>query len=102
MNFAPYSSISGNAISDGLLIFLIAPVAVIALQFELLEFTAVVMFAFALASVIEQIIDLWQVGGVAPPGNVANMAASNSRLLFRESVSSWQVVGAGRHTCGLL
>ncbi|MEM8812708.1 MAG: tripartite tricarboxylate transporter permease [Pseudomonadota bacterium] len=48
MKFALYSSVTGDTISDILLILLVAPFAAIALQFGPLEFTAVLLFAFAL------------------------------------------------------
>ncbi len=48
MKFALYSSVTGDTISDMLLIVLVIPVAAIALQFGPLEFTAVLVFAFAL------------------------------------------------------
>lgn len=48
MRFALYSSVTGDTISDILLILLVAPFAAIALQFGPLEFTAVLLFAFAL------------------------------------------------------
>lgn len=48
MKYALYSSVTGDTISDMLLIVLVIPVAAIALQFGPLEFTAVLVFAFAL------------------------------------------------------
>ncbi len=48
MKFALYSSVSGDMISDLLLIVLVVPFAAIALQFGPLEFTSVLLFAFAL------------------------------------------------------
>ena len=48
MKYALYSSVTGDTISDMLLIVLVVPVAAIALQFGPLEFTAVLVFAFAL------------------------------------------------------
>ena len=48
MKFALYSSVTGDTISDFLLIFLIVPFAAIALQFGPLEYTTVLLFAFAL------------------------------------------------------
>ncbi len=48
MKFALYSSVSGDTISDVLLIFLVVPFAAIALEFGPLEYTAVLLFAFAL------------------------------------------------------
>lgn len=151
MKFALYSSVSGDMISDVLLIFLVVPVAAIALQFGPLEFTAVLIFAFALlagisggslikgliaiiigvflstigldpmdssarmtfgsvylfdglpliavaigslalASVIEQIFDLWRAGGEPAFDNDANMKATNSRLPFREFISHWRTI----------
>ena len=48
MKYALYSSVTGDTISDMLLIVLVIPVAAIALQFGPLEFTSVLVFAFAL------------------------------------------------------
>jgi len=48
MKFALYSSVSGDMISDVLLIILVVPFAAIALQFGPLEFTSVLLFAFVL------------------------------------------------------
>jgi putative tricarboxylic transport membrane protein len=48
MKFALYSSVTGDTISDVMLIFLVVPVAAVALQFGPLEFTSVLIFAFAL------------------------------------------------------
>ena len=48
MKFALYSSVTGDTISDFLLIFLVVPFAAIALQFGPLEYTSVLLFAFAL------------------------------------------------------
>jgi len=48
MKFALYSSVSGDMISDILLIILVVPFAAIALQFGPLEYTAVLLFAFSL------------------------------------------------------
>ena len=48
MKFALYSSVSGDMISDLLLIILVVPFAAFALQFGPLEFTSVLLFAFAL------------------------------------------------------
>lgn len=151
MKFALYSSVTGDMISDVLLIFLVVPVAAIALQFGPLEFTAVLIFAFALlagisggslikgliaiilgvflstvgldpmdsttrmtfgtvylydglpliavaigslalASVIEQIFDLWRGGGETGSEGDADMAASNSKLPFREFISYWRTI----------
>ena len=47
MKFALYSSVTGDTISDFLLIFLVVPFAAIALQFGPLEYTTVLLFAFA-------------------------------------------------------
>ena len=146
MKFALYSSVTGDMISDILLIFLVVPVAAIALQFGPLEFTTVMMFAFsllagisggslikglipiiagvflstigldpidsstrmtfgtvylfdglpllavaigslALASVVEQIFDLWHAGGEQNTNIIHEMKVINSKLPFRESVS---------------
>lgn len=48
MKFALYSSVTGDTISDFLLIFLVVPFAAIALEFGPLEYMAVLLFAFAL------------------------------------------------------
>lgn len=48
MKFALYSSVTGDSISDVLLIFLVVPFAAIALQFGPLEYTSVLLFSFAL------------------------------------------------------
>ena len=50
MKFALYSSVTGDTISDILLILLVVPFSAIALQFGPLEFTAVLLFAFVLLS----------------------------------------------------
>ncbi len=50
MKFALFSSVTGDTFSDIVLILVAAPFAVIALQFGPLEFTAVLLFAFALLS----------------------------------------------------
>lgn len=48
MKFALYSSVTGDTISDLLLIVLVVPFAAIALEFGPLEYTAVLLFAFSL------------------------------------------------------
>jgi len=48
LKFALYSSVTGDTISDLLLIVLVVPFAAIALQFGPLEYTAVLIFAFVL------------------------------------------------------
>jgi len=48
LKFALFSSVTGDTLSDILLILLVAPFAAIALQFGPLEYTAVLLFAFAL------------------------------------------------------
>lgn len=48
LKFAIFSSVTGDMISDGLLILLVVPFAAIALQFGPLEYTSVLLFAFAL------------------------------------------------------
>ena len=48
MKFALYSSVTGDTISDLLLILLVVPFAAIALEFGPLEYTAVLLFAFSL------------------------------------------------------
>lgn len=151
MKFALYSSVTGDMISDVLLIFLVVPVAAIALQFGPLEFTAVLIFAFALlagisggslikgliaiilgvflstigldpmdssarmtfgtvylfdglpliavaigslalASVIEQVFDLWRNGGEVKSDQDADMMATNTKLPFSEFISHWRTI----------
>jgi len=48
MKFALFASVTGDTISDVLLIALVVPFAAVALQFGPLEYTAVLLFAFAL------------------------------------------------------
>ena len=48
MKFALFSSVTGDTISDLLLIVLVVPFAAIALEFGPLEYTAVLLFAFSL------------------------------------------------------
>jgi putative tricarboxylic transport membrane protein len=48
MKFALYASVTGDTISDVLLIVLVVPFAAVALQFGPLEYTAVLLFAFSL------------------------------------------------------
>ncbi|WP_282607240.1 tripartite tricarboxylate transporter permease [Pelagibius sp. Alg239-R121] len=48
MKFALYASVTGDTISDLLLIALVVPFAAIALQFGPLEYTTILLFAFAL------------------------------------------------------
>lgn len=48
LKFALYSSVTGDTISDLLLIVLVVPFAAIALQFGPLEYTSVLIFAFVL------------------------------------------------------
>lgn len=48
LKFAIFSSVTGDTISDLLLIVLVVPFAAIALQFGPFEYTAVLLFAFAL------------------------------------------------------
>ena len=50
MKFALYSSVTGDTLSDALLILLAAPFAAFALQFGPLELASVLLFAFALLS----------------------------------------------------
>lgn len=50
MKFALYASVTGDTLSDLLLILVAAPAATVALQFGPLEFTAVLLFSFALLS----------------------------------------------------
>ena len=50
MKFALFSSVTGDTVSDIVLILVAAPFAVVALQFGPLEFTAVLLFSFALLS----------------------------------------------------
>lgn len=48
MKYALYSSVTGDMISDVLLIILVVPFAAVALQFGPLEYTAILVFAFSL------------------------------------------------------
>jgi putative tricarboxylic transport membrane protein len=48
LKFAIFSSVTGDMISDALLIVLVVPFAAIALQFGPFEYTSVLLFAFAL------------------------------------------------------
>ena len=48
MKFALYSSVTGDMISDMLLIVLVVPFAAVALRFGPLEYTAILLFAFSL------------------------------------------------------
>ncbi|PLS21173.1 tripartite tricarboxylate transporter permease [Neptunicoccus cionae] len=48
LKFAIFSSVTGDMISDGMLILLVVPFAAVALQFGPLEYTCVLLFAFAL------------------------------------------------------
>ncbi|WP_226575539.1 tripartite tricarboxylate transporter permease [Acuticoccus sediminis] len=50
MKFALFSSVTGDTISDLLLIVLVVPFAAIALEFGPLEYTSVLLFSFALLS----------------------------------------------------
>ena len=152
MKFALYSSVTGDSISDLLLIVLVVPFSVIALQFGPLEFTAVLLFAFvllsgiagnspikglisislgvflstigldpvestprmtfdevslydglplsavaigtlALASVIEQLFDLWHQGGEVTNMNQLKPTQSESRLSGKEFFSHWKTLG---------
>ena len=152
MKFALYSSVTGDSISDLLLILLVVPFSVIALQFGPLEFTAVLLFAFvllsgiagnspikglisislgvflstigldpvestprmtfdevslydglplsavaigtlALASVIEQLFDLWHQGGEATNMNQLKPTQSESRLSGKEFFSHRKTLG---------
>ncbi len=154
MKFALYSSVTGDMISDMLLIVLVVPVAAIALQFGPLEFTAVLAFAFALlagisggsiikgllaillgvflstigldpmdssarmtfdnvnlfdglpltavavgslalASVLEQIFDLWRSGGERTADDTAPAAAAGSALPAAEFFSHWRTIIRG-------
>ena len=154
MKFALYSSVTGDMISDILLIFLVVPVAAIALQFGPLEFTTVMLFAFsllagisggslikglipiilgvflstigldpidsstrmtfgtvylfdglpllamaigslALASVVEQIFDLWRVGGERNTNIIDKGTVISSKLPIREFISYWRTIIRG-------
>ncbi len=50
LKFALFSSVTGDTISDLLLIVLVVPFAAIALQFGPLEYTSILLFSFALLS----------------------------------------------------
>ncbi len=151
MKFALYSSVTGDMISDLLLIALVVPFAAIALQFGPLEFTTILLFAFALlagisgnslikgliaiffgiflatigldpvnstarmtfdqvnlfdglsltaiaigalalASVIEQIFDLWRSGGEKSHHANKPVTDSDSQLPVREFISHWKTI----------
>lgn len=151
MKFALYSSVTGDMISDVLLILLVVPFAAIALQFGPLEFTSVILFAFALlagisgnspikgfisiavgiflstigldpvessvrmtfdqvnlfdglplaamaigalalASVLEQIFDLWRAGGERLDVMTARVKENNTSLPFSEFISYWRTI----------
>ena len=152
MKFALYSSVTGDTISDLLLIILVVPFAAIALQFGPLEFTAVLLFAFtllaglsgespikgfiaiflgvflstigldpvdstsrmtfdqvnlydgvplaavaigalALASVVEQMLDLWRDGGTSRTAQGSEKPDVNTRLSAGEFFSHWKTIG---------
>lgn len=152
MKFALYSSVTGDTISDLLLIILVVPFAAIALQFGPLEFTAVLLFAFtllaglsgespikgfiaiflgvflstigldpvdstsrmtfdqvnlydgvplaavaigalALASVVEQMLDLWRDGGTSQTAHGSEKPDVNTRLSAGEFFSHWKTIG---------
>ena len=152
MKFALYSSVTGDTISDILLILLVVPFSAIALQFGPLEFTAVLLFAFvllsgiagkslikglisislgvflstigldpvestprmtfdevhlydgfslaavaigalALASVIEQLFDLWRSGGENFTAVQFKYAQSKRNLPAKEFFGYWKTIG---------
>ena len=166
MKFALFSSVSGDMISDCLLIVLVVPFAAIALQFGPLEFTSVLLFAFALlagisgnspikgflaiffgvglstigldpvdstarltfdkvnlfdglplasiaigslalASVVEQMFDLWRHRGEKKSEFVEEQDKRNSSLPFSEYVTYWKtilrsaLIGSGSRGCFL-
>ncbi len=151
MKFALYSSVTGDMISDLLLIILVVPFAAIALQFGPLEFTSILLFAFALlagisgnslikglisiflgiflatigldpvnstarmtfdqvnlfdglsltalaigalalASIIEQMFDLWRAGGEKAVLHNKPMSDSDSQLPISEFLSHWKTI----------
>lgn len=151
MKFALYSSVTGDTISDLLLIVLVVPFAAIALQFGPLEFTSVLLFAFvllsgisgenpikglaaitfgvflstigldpidstarmtfdqvnlfdglpiaaiaigslALASIIEQMFDLWRNGGENPIAQENYVKDTNTHLSAGEFFSHWKTI----------
>jgi len=151
MKFALYSSVTGDSISDVLLILLVVPFAAVALQFGPLEFTCILLFAFALlaglsgdspikgliaiffgvflatigldpvdstsrmtfdqvnlfdgislsavaigalalASIIEQIFDLWRQGGEKPVHLEGRIRSDNSRLSAGEFFGHWKTI----------
>ena len=53
LKFAIFSSVTGDMISDVMLILLVVPFAAVALQFGPLEYTCVLLFAFALLAGIK-------------------------------------------------
>lgn len=152
MKFALYSSVTGDTISDLLLIVLVVPFAAIALQFGPLEFTAVLLFAFtllaglsgespikgfiaiflgvflstigldpvdstsrmtfdqvnlydgiplaavaigalALASVVEQMLDLWRDGETSQSAHGSEKPDVDTRLPVGEFFSHWKTIG---------
>ena len=152
MKFALYSSVTGDTISDILLILLVVPFSAIALQFGPLEFTAVLLFAFvllsgiageslikglisislgvflstigldpvestprmtfdevhlydglplsavaigalALASVIEQLFDLWRSGGESFTAAQVRHIQSKHNLSVKEFFGYWKTIG---------
>lgn len=152
MKFALYSSVTGDTISDLLLIVLVVPFAAIALQFGPLEFTAVLLFAFtllaglsgespikgfiaiflgvflstigldpvdstsrmtfdqvnlydgiplaavaigalALASVVEQMLDLWRDGETSQSAHGSEKPDVDTRLSVGEFFSHWKTIG---------
>ncbi len=151
MKFALYSSVTGDMISDVLLIILVVPFAAIALQFGPLEFTSVLLFAFvllagisgddplkgltaitfgvflstigldpidstarmtfdnvnlfdglpiaavaigslALASVVEQMFDLWRDGGDQTRAQSRQIKQTNTKLPAAEFLSHWKTI----------
>ncbi len=152
MKFALYASVTGDTLSDLLLIALVVPFAAIALQFGPLEYCAILLFAFsllagisgesplkgfiaiflgvflstigldpvdstsrmtfdevnlydglplaavaigalALASVVEQLFDLWRRGGESATAEAVELERIKTALPAREFFAHWKTIG---------
>lgn len=152
MKFALYASVTGDTLSDLLLIALVVPFAAIALQFGPLEYCAILLFAFsllagisgesplkgfiaiflgvflstigldpvdstsrmtfdevnlydglplaavaigalALASVVEQLFDLWRRGGEGAAAEAVKLERVRTGLPAREFFGHWKTIG---------
>lgn len=87
LKFAILSSVTGDTLSDILLILVIVPFAMIALRFGPLEYTAVFLFAFALLA------------GIAGDSPLKGIVAIFSGV-FLSTIGTDLVSGAGRMTFG--